>query len=297
MKTEWTSDKANGAEVVVTAPVPTPRGPTMSDWLRALFRALSGIAHPRVLWLTVAPFLLSGVLWAVLFYYGWEWSVSLVRQALDQWPALHSVESALAFIGLTGLHLVFAPFIVVAVVIPLIVATILLVLGVTSMPAVVKHLGRRRYAQLAARHGGGLWGSIGASLWATLIFLVLMLLSAPLWFIPPFFAIAPPLLWGWLTYRIMSYDALAEHADAEERRTLIKRHRWPLIAIGIVTGLLGALPTMIWASSLLAIVLFPIVAVLSVWLYVLIFVFSALWFTHYCLAALEALRVERGTSA
>ncbi len=31
--------------------------------------------------------------------------------------------------------------------------------------------------------------------------------------------------WGWLTYRVMTYDALAEHATAEERKTLMKRHR------------------------------------------------------------------------
>ncbi len=266
----------------------------MNDVLRALMRAISSMLHPRVLWLTAAPFVMSALIWGVLFYYGWEASVAFVRDWLGQWPALASVESAIAFVGLTGLHLVFAPFLVAAVAVPLIVATILLVIGVTSMPAVVKHLGRsKRYAHLEARRGGGFFGSVLSSLSATAIFLILMVVTVPLWLIPPFFAVLPPVLWGWLTYKVMSYDALAEHASADERRQLIRARRWPLIGIGIATGVLGALPAMIWASSLIAIVLAPLIAIVSVWMYVLIFVFSALWFTHYCLAALDALRLER----
>jgi hypothetical protein len=35
----------------------------------------------------------------------------------------------------------------------------------------------------------------------------------------------------------------------------------------------------------------------TLWLYVLIFIFSALWFGHFCLRALADLRAERGRSA
>lgn len=264
----------------------------MNDLLKSLFRAVAGMAHPRVLWLTAAPFLMSAAIWGVLFFYGWEWAVGAVRDWLGHWPALGSVERAIAFIGMTGLHLVFAPFLVVAVAIPLIVATILLVMGVTATPAIVKHLGRRRYPQLSIARGGSMLGSVGYSLSVTVLFLGLLIVTAPLWFIPPFFAVLPPLLWGWLTYKVMSYDALALHASREERRMVIRQHRWPLLGMGVVTGLLSALPTMIWATSLIAIVLFPVIAVISVWLYAVIFVFSALWFTHYCLAALDTLRAQ-----
>ncbi|MGI4982316.1 MAG: EI24 domain-containing protein [Janthinobacterium lividum] len=269
----------------------------MSGLLRSLARALAGMLHPRVWWLTAAPFIMSALLWGLLFWYGWEGAVAQIQHWLGQWPALGAIESAIAFIGLSGLHVVFAPFLVVALAIPLIIATILVVIGATSMPSIVSHLGRRRYAALTPRHGGGLVGSVVHSVAVTAVFLVLMVLSAPLWLIPPFFAILPPVLWGWLTYRVMSYDALAEHATPDERRRLMRQHRWPLVAIGIVTGLLGAVPAMVWASSLIAIVLFPIVAVISIWLYVLIFVFSGLWFTHYCLDALSVMRAHDAAPA
>lgn len=270
----------------------------MNQVLRALWRAVGGMAHPRVLWLTAAPFFISAAIWGGVFWYAWEWAVALVRQGIDQVPALASFASsgtAMTFIGVSGLHLVLAPFLVIALAVPLIVATILVVIGATSMPAVVRHLGHGRYSHLRPLRGGGMLGSMVYALATTAVFIILMIISVPLWLIPPFFAIAPPLLWGWLTYKVMSYDALAEHASATERRALIRQHRWPLLAIGVVTGLLGTLPAMIWASSLIAIVLFPLIAVIAVWLYVFIFVFSALWFTHYCLAALETLREQSGT--
>ena len=41
---------------------------------------------------------------------------------------------------------------------------------------------------------------------------MLIVLSIPLWLIPPLVMVLPPLIWGWLTYRVFGYDVLAEHA-------------------------------------------------------------------------------------
>jgi hypothetical protein len=54
--------------------------------------------------------------------------------------------------------------------------------------------------------------------------------------------------------------------------------------------MLGAVPTFFWATSALALVLFPIVSFIALWIYSLIFVFAALWFAHYLLGALKELR-------
>jgi Flp pilus assembly protein TadB len=60
--------------------------------------------------------------------------------------------------------------------------------------------------------------------------------------------------------------------------------------MGIISGMLGAVPTFFWATSALALVLFPIVSFVALWVYSLIFVFAALWFAHYLLEALKELR-------
>jgi hypothetical protein len=65
-----------------------------------------------------------------------------------------------------------------------------------------------------------------------------------------------------------------------------------LFGIGVISGLLGSLPTMLWAWSVWLLPLFPVVAAATIWIYAFILVFSALWFAHYCLHALERLRTE-----
>jgi putative Mn2+ efflux pump MntP len=98
-------------------------------------------------------------------------------------------------------------------------------------------------------------------------------------------------LWAWVASRVMSYDALAAHASEAERRAIMRAHRGPLLAIGMVSGVLGALPGLAWmGGAVLAVVLFPFLAILSAWLYLVIFLFTGLWFQYYCLQALEELR-------
>ena len=68
---------------------------------------------------------------------------------------------------------------------------------------------------------------------------------------PPLILVLPPLIWGWLTYRVMAFDALAEHASREERReSFAGTGRW-LLGIGVLTGYLGAAPSIVWASGAL----------------------------------------------
>jgi len=105
----------------------------------------------------------------------------------------------------------------------------------------------------------------------------------------------PPLIWGWLSYRVMVYDALVLHASREERLAIGRKHRGWLLLIGVLTGYLGALPSMVWASGALFAAAFLVLIPLAIWIYALVFAFTSLWFTHYSLAALEALRSESDT--
>jgi 1,4-dihydroxy-2-naphthoate octaprenyltransferase len=60
--------------------------------------------------------------------------------------------------------------------------------------------------------------------------------------------------------------------------------------MGVVTGFLGAAPSLIWASGAMFIVAAPLLVPLAIWIYTLVFAFASLWFAHYLLAALERLR-------
>jgi hypothetical protein len=269
----------------------------MNDLLRSFGRALASVFHPVMLLLTFIPFLAAAIVWGALLYAFWQPLIDTARIWLESWSFTASVYHLFDMLGLGGMRAVIAPLVVVAVAIPLIVVTVLLLIVALAMPRVIRYLARGPYAALEMRRGGSWYGSLVHSLWTTLVCLVLMAVTLPLWlFIPPFFALVPPLLWGWLTYRVMTYDALALHASAEERRALVRRYRLPLLTIGVVSGLLGSLPTAIWVSSAWLVVLFPVVAAVTIWIYAFILVFTALWFGNYCLRALQRMRAEAGHS-
>lgn len=268
----------------------------MNDILRSFGRAVASQMHPRMLMLTVVPFVLATVLWGGLIWWGWDPIMGGARTLLEGSVFTSWIYSMLDWLGLQALRTVVAPLFVLTLAIPLVIASMLIFISLFSVPAVVKHL-ERSYPNLRKDHGGSIAGSVFQALGNTVIFLLLVLVTLPLWLIPPFFALIPPVLWGWLTYRVMTYDALSEHATAEERKTLMKRHRVPLLVIGVVVGLLGSAPTLLWVWSAVIIFLFPVVLAGTLWLYVLIFIFSALWFGHFCLRALADLRAERAAAA
>jgi hypothetical protein len=163
-----------------------------------------------------------------------------------------------------------------------------------AMPVIARHVGSRQYKELEARKGGTFFGSLWTSTSSFVIFLVLWIITLPLSLIPPLTFVIQPVLWGWLTYRVMAYDALADHADVAERKTILREHRWQLLLIGAIAGAMGAAPTLLWLGGALSVIFFPVLAAGAIWLYVLVFIFSGLWFQHYCMEALMCHRAKNG---
>lgn len=258
----------------------------------AFWRAAAYCLHPRVIVLSLLPLVLMAGLALGLGYFFWESAIDAVRASFDSWASLKTLTAWLEGVGLANLKTVLAPMVVVFLTTPLIVVFSLLLVAVFMTPAMLTLVAGRRFPRLERKHGGSFLGSTFGALWATVAALLALVVSIPLWFVPPLVLILPPLIWGWLTYRVMIYDVLAEHASADERRELVRRHRGTLLGMGVLTGYLGAAPSVIWASGALAIVFAPVLVPVAVWIYTLVFAFSALWFAHFGLAALQALRAE-----
>jgi hypothetical protein len=60
----------------------------------------------------------------------------------------------------------------------------------------------------------------------------------------------------------------------------------------VISGYLGAAPSLVWASGALFAAAFVILVPIAIWIYTLVFGFASLWFSHYCLAALAQMRAE-----
>jgi hypothetical protein len=262
----------------------------MTPLFTSLFRALFSQLHIRMLLLTLLPLVIGLGLWGLLLWQGLQPLIDQIHQWFSQYSLFQSVGSTLDAWGLSAIRSVMVPLLAMWLLLPLMILSALVLVSALAMPAIGRHVATHHYPQLEMRQGGSFAGSVWVSVSSFIVFLVIWLLTLPLNLVPLFALFIQPLLWGWLTSRVMAYDALADFADHEERRAILARQRWPLLAIGVATGSLGAIPGLLWLGGVISVILFPLLAALAIWLYLLVFVFSGLWFQHYCLDALARLR-------
>lgn len=269
----------------------------------SLVRAVADLLRPRVLALSLLPLVLMLALgWMLAHWLGVPARAALANGLhawLDGWAAGVGLSDwgAAAGVGLTGwltsLSAALAGVILVAALVLLVLATGLLLISLSSMPAVLAWVAGRHFPQLQRRGSRAwvrpvLWG-VGHSLAAVL----LLVLSLPLWLVPPLMVLLPLAIWAWLTERVMAHDALQWHASAAERRQLMRTHRLPLLGMGLASAVLSAAPALAWASLLWFALGFVVLLPLAVWLYTVVFLWTALWFAHYGLMALARLRAQQ----
>ena len=256
----------------------------------SFWRPFAYSLHPRGLMLSLLPLLVAGVATLGVGYLYWESAVASVRETLVHWSLVNSmlewVSSMLGANFRTGI----ASLIVIALTIPVVVAFTLVLVGLWVTPAIVTMVSRRRFPGLERRHGGSWWLALFASLGYTMAALLAVMVTLPLWLVPGLALVLPPLIWGWLTAEIMGFDALAEHASQPERSAIRRAHRFQLLVMGVICGFLCGVPSLIWTLGMWAVIAAPFVMVGAIWLYTMIFSFSALWFTHYLLSVLAELR-------
>ena len=265
----------------------------MRNVLDAFWRSVLYCLHPRVIALSILPLVIMAAITLGLGFFFWDQALDAVRSQMEGQELLTGLLAWLERFGLHSLRIVLAPMLVLFLAIPVIVIVALLFVAWMMTPAMVALVAERRFAKLERKHGGSVLSSLMWSLGSTLLAVVALVVSVPLWLIPPLVLVLPPLIWGWLTYRVLAYDALAAHASKEERRQIFKEHRAYLLGIGVVSGYLGAAPSLLWASGAMFIAMAPVLVPVAIWVYTLVFAFSSLWFSHYILSVLQSMRKEK----
>jgi hypothetical protein len=265
-------------------------------------RALRSQFSRRMLLLSVVPLLLSLALWGSLLYAGMQPLYDWLQATFQEYGLFETSGSILSTLGLGFLKTLVVPLVAMLALLPLMIITSLLFIGVGAMPAIARHVSRVQFPQLERKEGGSFLGSLGVNLSGIVVFALLWIVTLPLYALAPLALVVQAVIWGWLTARVMSYDALSIHASLEERRAIVRSRRRQLLIIGTISGLLGALPGVVWIggallSSAVLVISFPVLAVLSIWLYLIIFIFTGLWFQYYCLQALADLREEKSCAS
>lgn len=266
--------------------------PSVSRLVDSLWRAAAYCLHPAVIALSFMPVLIMGASAWFLAEHFWVDAMDAVMS----WEIVKQINGLLAHVGLDKLHTLVGQLVVILLATPVIVVGSMLLVTALMSPWMVKLIAQRRFPALEKLRGGTIVGGLAHALWVTVLAALAMLVSMPLWLIPPLVFILPPLIWGWLTYRVMSYDVLADHASRQERREIVRAHRFVLMGMGVLSGYVSMLPSAVWGISA-ALIYAPMVIVAAIWIYMLVFAFTGLWFGHYLLSALAELREFRAREA
>ncbi|MDR2926170.1 MAG: EI24 domain-containing protein [Azoarcus sp.] len=238
----------------------------------ALGRSIRSLARLDVFGHLIWPSIVSVLLWVVIAWFSWTVMVEAVMGYIQGagWVGDWVSSSMWA----AGIVLFMVKLSVTLAFVPLFYITSTVLVATVALPMMLDCVARRDYADLEQRRGGSNMGSIGNTIVALLWFMLVMLMSLPLWLIPGVALVAPVLATGWLNQRVFGYDALMHHADSDEFVRLRQTLRPQMLLLGGGTSLLAYVPLVnIIAPAL-----------------------SGLAFVHFLLEALRRERHERGVS-
>lgn len=211
----------------------------MNPVARSLLLAFANMFHPRMLWLMVWPMLIAIAIWGTVLLFTGAQIVAMLSSWMQQW-----IQSGTLFIrwDFSDAITIAAKILVFLTFIPLVWLTALMILSIFGMPAMVDHVAARRFPQLARRRGGSPAGSAWNGVVALAGLIGLGLVSIPFWLVPPLWPLIPVAVMGWLNQRVLRYDALAEHATADEMQRIFAARRVALYVLGAILALLAYVP-------------------------------------------------------
>ena len=135
--------------------------------------------------------------------------------------------------------------------VPLVMMTALVITALFGMPALIRVVAERDYPQLRREAGGSLVGSLWNAVIAIACFVALWLVTLPLWLIG-IGVIVPFVAAAYLNQRLFRYDAIAEHASAEEMTALFGNEQGDWWGLGLLTGLVQFVPLLNLLGPVLA---------------------------------------------
>ncbi len=214
----------------------------MSPIVRALFKALLSLLHPKMLLLMLLPVVAALLIWLGIGWLFWQQAVSAIDAALQTWPSLNGFQWLLAYWPMTLVAAHVAVVLLALLMIPVILVTTVLVVGIFAMPVMVSHVAARNYAQLEKHRGGTFSGSVWNGIVAGVVFILLAVVTLPLWLFPPWWPALSLGLLGYVNQRALRYDALGDHGTEEEMAQIFRDNRLSLFVIGVLVALAAHVP-------------------------------------------------------
>jgi CysZ protein len=236
--------------------------------VRSLLRAVPLLGDRRVLALALLPLVAAIPIWIVAAYLLWTALSHAFAGTIARWVTQRGGASAPGWLATTGGEV--ATFVLLTLAVG---ALVLAAFAVLATPVFVRAVESRHFPALERKHGGTLAGGVANAAMALAIWLVLWIVVLPLLLFP--FVGVPASLGvnAWFNARLFRYDALSEHASADERAAVFRAARSRLLALGFALAPLSFVPIVNLVAPL----------------------YAGLAFTCLCLDELATLRVRSAT--
>ena len=238
----------------------------MQEILKALSNGLKSQIQPKMLLLMLWPMLLALVFWGGVFWWFWDvWAGELFKLAQGMGLEARLVEWGFVWIA-HGL----ITFLLFSLLIPAVYVTSLFFAAVFAMPVMLNFVVARDYPDLEMKRGGTFMGGVWNALFAVAVFLILWIVTLPLWLIPFGALVVPTILSAYINRRLFLYDALMDHASREEFAHIKARANGRLFGLGAILGFVHYIPILNFFTP----------------------IYIGLAYIHFCLGALQRLRGE-----
>lgn len=237
----------------------------MNQMFKSLRQAFESLFRLRMLSLVFVPPVISFFVILVIFIVNWG---SWVNGLVGVLGGLRIFDWLQGTVGLQDLSYWLALIFLILAFIPLVFISALVITSIFVMPVVLREIEKTDFPNLEKKKGGSIIGSIWNTLFTTVAFIFIFIVTLPLWLVPGLQVALPLLLTAWLNKKIFLYDVLQDFASKEERKIIEKEESLSMYFMGVLLALLSYFP--------FAFFFIPII--------------SALAFAFYGLNALQELR-------
>lgn len=220
----------------------------MIQIFNAFSLAFRNLFNLKILWILVWPLLVASLFWLIVGIFFWtpsvEWIIEIIPFTFMQdWFDESALLKITGGIGST---------LNVIIIIILVIVTAMIITALFVMSSLIDFVAKRYYPLLERKNGGSLVGSLIHVISAIIVFIVLLGIAIPFWFVGVGMLVSF-LAAAYLNQRLFSYDALSEHANKEELKILLTTNKLSLWGLGLLTGFVQFIPVLnLFAPTLTA---------------------------------------------
>jgi hypothetical protein len=212
--------------------------------LNVMWLSLKDMFTWKIFILIFLPPVLSILLWGAFGIAFWKALVEFsnffaekflysqhLNDVLQTWFGISSSSVALGVAGI----------IAVLLLLPLIYLSSMILSSLIVMPTVVRTI-LPRYPGLKKKNEISIWATVKHSVICGVIYLALWMITLPFWPVPGMSLALPLILNGFLAYRLLVWDAIADLVSTGEMKQVLKRHRMDYLLLGVIIAAMIVVP-------------------------------------------------------